>query len=62
MDMKKLLVYAIIIVPIILVWFAWGADIHSNGTFILALIAVFNCTVAADKMHEKSAKAEEEKK
>lgn len=60
--MKKFIIYAIIIVPIILVWFAWGADIHSNGTFILALIAVFNCTVATDKMHEMSAKAEEEKK
>lgn len=60
--MKKILVYAIIIVPIILVWFAWGADIHSNGTLVLALIAAFNCTVASDKMHEKSAKAEEEKK
>lgn len=60
--MKKFIIYAIIIVPIILVWFAWGADIHSNGTFILALIAVFNCTVATDKMHENRAKAEEEKK
>ena len=57
--MKKILVYAIIIVPIILVWFAWGADIHSNGTFVLALIAAFNCTVATDKMHES---AENEKK
>lgn len=60
--MKKLLVYAIILVPIFLVWLHWGADIHSNGTFILALIAVFNCTVAADKMREKSAQAKEEKK
>lgn len=60
--MKKLAVYAIILIPIFLVWFAWGADIHSNGTFVLALIAVFNCTVASDKMHENRAKAEEEKK
>ncbi len=60
--MKKFIIYAIIIVPIILVWFAWGADIHSNGTFILALIAVFNCTVATDKMHENRAKVEKEKK
>lgn len=60
--MKKILVYTIIIVPIILVWLHWGADIHSNGTFVLMLVAAFNCTVATDKMHEKSAKAEEEKK
>lgn len=59
--MKKILVYAIIIVPIILVWFAWGADIHSNGTFVLALIAAFNCTVATDKMHESAEKKEEKK-
>ena len=60
--MKKLAVYTIILVPIFLVWLAWGADIHSNGTLVLALIAVFNCTVASDKMHENRAKAEEEKK
>ena len=60
--MKKILAYAIINVPIIIVWFAWGADIHSHGTLVLALIAVFNCAVVSDKMNENSAKAEEEKK
>lgn len=59
--MKKILVYAIIIVPIILVWLHWGADIHSNGTFVLALIAAFNCTVATDKMHERAENKEEKK-
>ena len=59
--MKKILVYAIIIVPIILVWLHWGADIHSNGTFTLMMAATFLCTVATDKMHE-SAKDKEEKK
>jgi hypothetical protein len=60
--MKKLLVYAIILVPIFLVWLHWGGIKNDMGTFTLMMVAVFNCTVAADKMHEKRAKAEEEKK
>jgi hypothetical protein len=60
--MKKLLVYAVILVPIFLVWLHWGGIKNDMGTFALMMVATFICTVATDKMHEKSAKAEEEKK
>ena len=60
--MKKLLVYAIILVPIFLVWLQWGGIKNDMGTFTLMMVATFICTVATDKMHEKRAKAEEEKK
>lgn len=60
--MKKLLVYAIILIPIFLVWLHWGGIKNEMGTFNLMMVAAFICTVAADKMHEKGAKAEEEKK
>ena len=60
--MKKLLVYTIILVPIFLVWLHWGGIKNDMGTFTLMMVATFICTVATDKMHEKSAKAEEEKK
>lgn len=52
--MKKILVYAIIIVPIILVWLHWGGFKNDMGTLILMLAATFLCTVATDKMHKSA--------
>ena len=51
--MKKILTYAIILVPIFLVWLHWGGFKNDMGTLILAMVATFACTVATDKMHEK---------
>lgn len=59
--MKKILVYAIIIIPIILVWLHWGGIKNDSGTFTLMMVATFLCTVATDKMHESAEKKEEKK-
>ena len=59
--MKKFIIYAIIIVPIIFVWLHWGGFKNDMGTFILMMAATFLCTVASDKMHESAEKKEEKK-
>ena len=43
--MKKL-VSIIIAITIIFVWLHWGGFSNDFGTFILALIAIFACSVA----------------
>ena len=48
--MKKILVYAIIVIPIILVWLHWGGIKNDIGTLTLMMAATFICTVATDKM------------
>ena len=54
--MKKWIGYAVIILPIIGVavkWQVWNSDL---GGLVLALIALFNCTVWGDHCNERKEK------
>lgn len=57
--MKKVLVYVVIILPIILVWLHWGGFKNDIGTLMLSMIAVLNCTIATDKMNPSAEDAED---
>jgi hypothetical protein len=47
--MKKVIIYAAALLPIILVWLHWGGFKNTFGTLILAVIAVFVCTFIGDR-------------
>lgn len=54
--MKKWIGYAVILLPIIAVAFKWQVWDGGIGAWVLAFIALFNCTVWGDIYHEQSKK------